>query len=500
MKLPLLFILFFHFTITCSNAQVQIGTDIDGEAAEDNSGFSTSLSSDGSRVIIGAPKNDENLLYAGHARVFEWTGASWEQLGDDLDGYAAGIWFGRSTSISSDGSRVAVGASRSDGIGSNSGHVSVFEWSGSIWQQLGADIEGEEADELSGFSTFLSADGMRVAIGAPFNDFNGTSTGVVRIYEWTGNNWVKLGSDISGDSSNDTFGRSISLSWDGRRIAIGAPYNDDNGSNTGFVRIYDWNGVNWIQVGNDINGETEDEYAGFSSYLSADGNRVIVGAYQNEENGTNSGQARVYELSGNNWTQIGTDINGEASGDFSGQTVSISSDGDIIAIGAPQNDGNGIISGHVRVYKWMGNNWSQIGTDIDGESAHNYFGHSISLSSNGGHIAIGAPSNDDNGTDAGHVRVYSLEDLVNITDHIKTMKNSIYVSPNPTKSKVTLHLPKSSSNVSIQVKDLNGKLISSKEYIHTSEPTFKLNAPSGIYFVEVIVNTAEIEVLKLIIE
>ena len=181
MKLPLLFILIFHIAITRSYAQVQIGADIDGEAAEDNSGISTSLSSDGSRVIIGAHKNDENFLYAGHARVFEWTGASWEQLGDDLDGDAAGIWFGRSTSISSDGNRVAVGASRSDGIGSNSGHVSVFEWSGTSWQQLGPDIEGEEADELSGFSTFLSADGMRVAIGAPFNDFNGTSAGVVQI-------------------------------------------------------------------------------------------------------------------------------------------------------------------------------------------------------------------------------------------------------------------------------------------------------------------------------
>ena len=68
-------------------------------------------------------------------------------------------------------------------------------------------------------------------------------------------------------------------------------------------------------------------------------------------------------------TQLGSDINGESSGDYSGYSVSMSSDGTIVAIGSPYNDGNGSNSGHVRVYEYSGGSWSQLGTDIDGEAA-----------------------------------------------------------------------------------------------------------------------------------
>ena len=68
-------------------------------------------------------------------------------------------------------------------------------------------------------------------------------------------------------------------------------------------------------------------------------------------------------------TQLGSDINGEAAGDYSGISVSLSSDGTIVAIGATYNDGNGSNSGHVRVYEYSGSSWSQLGADIDGEAA-----------------------------------------------------------------------------------------------------------------------------------
>ena len=99
---------------------------------------------------------------------------------------------------------------------------------------------------------------------------------------------------------------------------------------------------------------------------------------------------RVYEYSGSSWSQLGADINGEAAGDYSGYSVSLSSDGTIVAIGAPDNDGNGSNSGHVRVYEYSGSSWSQLGTDIDGEAANDYSGYSVSLSSDGTKVAIGA--------------------------------------------------------------------------------------------------------------
>jgi hypothetical protein len=131
------------------------------------SGISVSLSADGSRVAIGAPSgNDGNGTLSGHVRIYEYSGGSWIQLGSDIDGEAADDKSGASVSLSADGTKVAIGAGRNDGNGSNSGHVRIYEYSGGSWTQLGADIDGEAAQDQSGWSVSLSADGSTVAIGA----------------------------------------------------------------------------------------------------------------------------------------------------------------------------------------------------------------------------------------------------------------------------------------------------------------------------------------------
>ena len=79
-------------------------------------------------------------------------------------------------------------------------------------------------------------------------------------------------------------------------------------------------------------------------------------------------------------TQLGSDINGEASYDQSGVSVSINSDGTKVAIGATKNDGGGSDSGHVRVYQYSSSSWSQIGSDINGEATNDSSGQSVSLS------------------------------------------------------------------------------------------------------------------------
>ena len=93
----------------------QLGSDIDGAAANDNSGSSVSLSSDGTRVAIGAPYNDGTSSNAGHVKVYEYSGGTWNQLGSDIEGEAAGDNSGYSVSLSSDGTRVAIGAYGNDG-------------------------------------------------------------------------------------------------------------------------------------------------------------------------------------------------------------------------------------------------------------------------------------------------------------------------------------------------------------------------------------------------
>ena len=317
---------------------------------------------------------------------------------------------GRSVSLSSDGTIVAIGAPDNDGDnGSNSGHVRIYEYDGTTWDTIGNDIDGEAADDYSGRSVSLSSDGTIVAIGVNYNDGN---IGHVRIFQWNRTSWTQLGNTIPGEAAYNYSGQSVSLSSDGMIVAIGAPYNDsDNGSDSGHVRIHQYDGTTWTQLGQDINGEKPYDYSGMSVSLSDDGTIVAIGATDNDGNGNNSGHVRVYKYDGTSWTQLGGDINGAAAGDESGKSVSLSSDGMIVAIGAPYNDGdNGSNSGHVRIHQYDGTNWTQLGTDINGAAAGDYSGYSVSLSADadGTIVAIGAPKNDDNDNNSGHVKIYKI--------------------------------------------------------------------------------------------
>ena len=116
----------FLFIINRVVAQTQLGSDIDGEAANDESGSSVSIDSDGDRVVIGSWSNDGTASNAGHVRVYGYSGGSWTQLGNDIDGAAANDWFGFSVSIDSDGDRIAIGAPEGDGSSSDQGYVRVY--------------------------------------------------------------------------------------------------------------------------------------------------------------------------------------------------------------------------------------------------------------------------------------------------------------------------------------------------------------------------------------
>ena len=164
------------------------------------------------------------------------------------------------------------------------------------------------------------------------------------------------------------------------------------------------------QLGNDIDGEAARDQSGYSVSLSSDGSVLAIGAIYNDGNGSGSGHTRVYQWdsASSSWNQLGSDIDGEAASDSSGFSVSLSSDGSVLAIGAPYNGGNGTYSGHTRIYQWdsASSSWNQLGSDIDGEAADNYSGWSVSLSSDGSVLAIGASWSDGNGSDSGHTRIY----------------------------------------------------------------------------------------------
>jgi hypothetical protein len=149
----------------------QIGANIDGEAASDESGSSVALSDDGLTAIIGAPGS--NSIDSGQARIYRWNGAVWVQRGTAIHGEAAGDYFGYSVALSADGLTAIIGAPSNDGTGgvnSYSGHARIYEWDGTGWLKRGDDIDGEAAGDQSGWSVALSADGDTAIIGAPYND------------------------------------------------------------------------------------------------------------------------------------------------------------------------------------------------------------------------------------------------------------------------------------------------------------------------------------------
>ena len=386
-------------------------------------------------LAIGAHWNDGVTGVAaddrGHVRVYKRDESNqslgWTQVGNDIDGAAAGDEFGFSISLSDDGKILAIGAPKHKGEGVvwnqgvYAGHVRVYRLKDdeSDWVKLGNDIVGEDGNDMAGWSVSLSSDGKIVAIGAKYNrgaTFYNSWNGHVRVYQLKDDesDWEKFGNDIDGEASGDNMaGWSVSLSSDGKTVAVGAKGNDNsNGSDSGHVRVYKFDDVtsDWRKLGDDIDGEAATDYSGYSVSLSSDGKTVAIGAPYNDGNGSNSGHVRVYKVDdSDNWVQLGLDINGEAAGDLSGWSVSLSADGKIVAIAAKVNAGvNGGQSGHVRIYGYDGSGWVKLGEDIDGEYAGQQSGYSVSLSDDGETVAIGSRFNSDNGGCSGSVRVYEV--------------------------------------------------------------------------------------------
>eukprot|EP00559_Dactyliosolen_fragilissimus_P000999 CAMPEP_0184857344 /NCGR_PEP_ID=MMETSP0580-20130426/2511_1 /TAXON_ID=1118495 /ORGANISM="Dactyliosolen fragilissimus" /LENGTH=399 /DNA_ID=CAMNT_0027352901 /DNA_START=210 /DNA_END=1406 /DNA_ORIENTATION=+ len=330
----------------------------------------------------------------------------WRQLGSDIHGYDGDDQSVWSVSLSDDGRIVAIGVP--GGFTTDpmrGGHVRVYKYEFANWSQLGSDIDGEANNDGNGVSVSLSADGQIVGMGAPGNDVNGLNSGHVRIFKYEANDWSQVGSDIDG-KAGDKYGSAISLSSDGSIVAISSIGNE------GHVSIFKYESDDWFQQGSSIYGEAAGDRSGFSLSLSSDGSIVAIGAVSNDVNGNCSGHARVFKYESNMWLQLGSNIDGEGERDGFGYSISMSSDGSIVAIGAVGHDGIGQDSGYVRVFKYASNAWRQLGSDIVGQAAGDNFGASVSLSHDGLTAAIGAPLNDFNGQNSGLVDTFKFEDDV----------------------------------------------------------------------------------------
>ncbi len=459
-------------------SQTQIGSDIDVQGMLGASGHNLSLSSDGSILAIGAPLNNSNGNDAGLVEVYKNTPTGWVKTAH-IEGENAEDKLGSSVSLSSDGSTLAIGAPFYDGIsGDDSGYVLVYKYDASLdsWDKAGNNFEGKAAGDKLGHSVSLASDGSIIAIGSPENSANDYKHGLVQVFEQRPGGWTQLGRDIFGEASSDTSGWSVSLSGDGSIVAIGARSNRGDVNNSdlskGHVRVYKYNTnasqADWTLLGRDIDGLGSFNHFGSSISLSSNGSVLAAGAPFL----FSQGYATVHENIGNNWTQIGSVLEGAAPKDEFGSSVSLSGDGSILAIGGPYYDkGVDDDSGHVKIYKNTSGTWTTIG-DIEGPTISAYFGTCVSLSQDGRIVAIGS---------SGKVRVFNLNGVLSTNDSVLEYSN-VKLSPNPAIDHVTISLQKGALLKTIHVYNSLGQFIKSTEQedINTS------NWSSGLYYLEII--------------
>jgi hypothetical protein len=486
----------FLIFITSLSAQIQLGSDIDGPVANYFFGSSTDISYDGNTLISGNIGASSILTNAGEAQVLDWNGTGWVSRGFSIGGEASSDFSGHSVAINKDGNTVAITSIYNSAAGYYYGHVRIFDWSGVVWVQRGIDIDGLQGRNFFGFDCALSADGNRFVAGGIENNINLSNSGFARVYEWSNSSstWVQLGGDINGAVVDDNFGRSVDMSANGNRIIIGATRHDFNGTNSGQVQVYDWNGTAWVQVGQNINGANAGDYFGGSTSISKDGQRIAIGAF-NDSLLISGGYIEVYELIGNSWLQIGSTVLGSAIRLQFGYDVDLNYDGSRLAVSQRFNSNIANTAGSARIFDLINNSWIKVGQDIYGEAASDRFGHAIALDSSGNRIAITAPDNSANGNRSGHLRVFNLNNLVGV-EKLKT-PSSIAVYPNPFQESFIISLENNRSGLA-SILDIKGSLVYSKEFNSSSTLRIQPSVPPGFYLMQIQFENGEKEVFKVV--
>jgi LPXTG-site transpeptidase (sortase) family protein len=334
-------------------------------------------------------------------RVFAQGVVSWGQLIKltAIDG-VADDHFGSTVAMSGD--TLVIGADWDDDKGASSGSVYVFERSGGVWV-LSAKFTAFDGDANDYFGYSVAVDGNIVAVGAYFDDDNGTSSGSVYVFEKSAFNWVLTEKLTASDAAaRDNFGNAVAVS-DGA-IVVGAYYDDDNDTNSGSVYVFEKSGGFWQETGKLIASDgSRFDYFGYAVAVSD--SVLAVGAQGVADKGSRSGAVYVFEKSGGIWTEREKLLADDGvANDYLGYAVAVS--GNRILGGAYGVDANGSMSGAAYLFeKSGGGSWQQIEKLMaDDGAAGDGFGSTVTIS--GDDVAMGAEGDDDGGSGAGSVYVF----------------------------------------------------------------------------------------------
>ena len=325
-------------------------------------------------------------------------------MGQAIVGSEPGQRFGQSVALSNDGAVVAIGAPlASNGSLTEAGMVQIFQLVNETWKPRGPSIMGRKAGDQFGSDVALSADGSILVVSEPWHRGPfGAQSGNVRtfVHDNTSNTYSLVGSDLPGAAATDYFGISVSLSADGNRLAVGAPYHSDEASNrnlVGKVQVYDFQASDrsWQPI-TSMTGTTDLDFFGHKVELSDDGLILCVGAPRNVQYG---GYVQCYNLeAGETMGEIITNnVEPGRYDDSFGHTLKLDTsapNGVVrVAIGAPGKNRVVLDSGIVAVFEYDNTKkkWIQVGEPIaaDVPAAEDELGFSLDF--RGGILVVGSP-------------------------------------------------------------------------------------------------------------
>jgi hypothetical protein len=361
------------------------------------------LNSDGTYAVVGASYNDTGAAVStGGAYVFSRSGSTWsqQQLILPAEVQQSDI-FGADLDINDDGDYIIAGASGEDGGSgdptSGAGAAYIFTRSGSTWtQQAKLTPSDAAANDSFGFAVSISGDATYAIVGAYYK---GSGDGAAYIFTRSGSTWTQQAKLTVGSAGDDTrFGYYVAMNRDGTYVVANASkYN----SYTGRTHVFSRSGSTWTEYTSTL--DPSDVASGDRvSYLdiNADGDYVVLGAWSNDDDGSRSGSAYIFNRSGSTWSQQAklTASDAQASDDF-GKSVSISSDGDRVIVGAYGEDGGSgdptSSAGAAYVFERDDTTWTEVKklTASDATAADN-FGSQVGISGDGGYAIAGAPYED----------------------------------------------------------------------------------------------------------
>ncbi|MBL1218387.1 MAG: hypothetical protein D8M59_12935 [Planctomycetes bacterium] len=378
-------------------ALAQCETKLLASDGSDYDSFGTCVSIDGDLAVVGADFADGAMGAAGAAYVLRHDGSAWHEEAKIFatDGRGSD-YFGRFVAIDND--VIVAGAPNHEPDLHGQGAAYIFRYDGSSWLQV-AKLRPSDLQQHDSFGVRVAIDSNVVVIGA--TGVNG-DRGAVYVYRNDGVGWSMEAKLLASDGvPEDRFGISVSVSGD--VLIVGANYDD---SRTGAAYVYRFNGTTWQEEAKLIATDAQ-TFTFFGTSVSTNGQEAVVGAFSATGNALSSGAAYVYKCDGSDWVEVAklAASDGE-SGDYFGESVSISSN--LIVIGATVDSHSNGSFGSAYVYRYEDSHWLQSAklTASDGDGRHG-FGLAVSLTDDATTV-VGCRHDDDLGTKSGSAYVYQL--------------------------------------------------------------------------------------------